>query len=276
MAKECSLRRRGRLRGGRIRLLRRGDRRPSRPVRRQRDRRRGRQDRREVPGEEARDDRPDALGARDQEDRRLGLLLGAAEAPPGPQDAGPAGQGRRRLELDQRHGLRPRQPGQLRRLGRRGQHRLGRRQRQRGVQAHGGLRGRRGRLPRRRRPDQGHDQQEAAGGVAPVPPGHRRRHRLQDPRRLQRRVAGGRRPDAAERRRRPALQRLARLHPQPRAQDPAAAVRDADPQGRSSRTAGRSASRSRTSARRAPARRAPSGPARRSSSRPASSAPRRS
>ena len=31
---------------------------------------------------------------------------------------------------------------------------------------------------------------------------------------------------------RPALQRLARLHPQPRAQDPAAPVRDADPQGR--------------------------------------------
>ena len=50
-------------------------------------------------------------------------------------------------------------------------------------------------------PDQGHDQQEAAGGVAPVPPGDVGRHRLQDPRRLQRRVPGGRRPDAAERRR---------------------------------------------------------------------------
>ena len=53
-----------------------------------------------------------------------------------------------------------------------GQHRLGRRQRQRGVQADGGLRGRRGRVPRRRRPDQGHHQQDAPGGLAPVPPGH--------------------------------------------------------------------------------------------------------
>ena len=276
MAEECSLRRRSRLRRGRIRLLRRGDRRPSRRVRRQRDRGRGRQDRREVPGQEAGDDRPDALGPRDQEDRRLGLLLGPAEAHPRPQDAGPAGQGRRRLELDQRHGLRARQPRQLRRLGGRGQHRLGRRQRQRGVQADGGLRARRGRLPRRRRPDQGHHQQAAPGGLAPVPPGHRRRHRLRDPRRLQRRVPGGRRPDAAERLGRPALQRLARLHPQPRAQDAAAPVRDADPQGdHRERPRGRHRGH-RTSARRAAARRARSAPARRSSSPPASSARPRS
>ena len=103
-----------------------------------------------------------------------------------PQDAGAARQGRRRLELDQRHGLRARQPRQLRLLGGRGQHRLGRRRGQRGVQADGGLRGRRERLPRRRRADQGHPQQDPAGGLAPVHPGDRRHPRREGPRRLQR------------------------------------------------------------------------------------------
>ena len=55
-----------------------------------------------------------------------------------------------------------------------------------------------------------------AGGHPPVHPGHLRRAGREGPRRLQRRRAGRHQPDAAERCRRPALQRLARLHPQPR------------------------------------------------------------
>ena len=150
--------------------------------------------------------------------------------------------------------------------------------RQRGVQADGGLRGRRGRLPRRRRPDQGHPQQDAAGGLAPVPPGRLRRHSaakiLDD---YNARVAGGRQPDAAERRWRAAL-----LAP------PAATSTTSAPSGtlqlqRETLTRrvvienGRAVGiEVRTSARRAPARSGRSGPARRSSSRPASSAPRSS
>ena len=206
---------------------------------------------------------------------RLGLLLGAAEAPPRPQDAGPARQGRRRLELDQRHGLRARQPRQLRLLGGRGQHRLGRRQRQRGVQAHGGLRGRRERLPRRRRADPGHPQQDPAGGVAAVPPGRPptpsaakilddyNAESQEGVSRMQQNAADGLRYSAS----RGYIHHLAPA-------DLRAAVRDAGHARSSSRTAARSASRSPTSARRAPARRGPSAPARRSSSRPASSAPR--
>ncbi len=183
---QADLQQRGGLRGGRVGQLRCCRRRTTGGVRCECDRARGRQDRQQVPHQEARHDRPDALGARDQEARRLGLLLGAAEAPARPQDAGPAGQGRRWLVVDQRHGLRPGQPRQLRLLGGRGQRRVGRRQRQRRLQAHGGLRGRRERLPGRRRPDQDHPQQDPAGGVAAVPAGDRRRHRVRRPRRLQR------------------------------------------------------------------------------------------
>ena len=148
-------------------------------------------------------------------------------------------------------------------------------ERQRGVPADGGLRGRRQRLPRRRRPDQGHPQQDAAGGLAPVHPGHRptpSAAKILDD--YNGGVAGGRQPDAAERRRRPALQRLARLHPQPRRPRPCSCSPRRWPARSSSRTAARSASRSPTSeeGRRREAHR--SAPARRSSSRPASSARR--
>ncbi len=202
------------------------------PVRREGDRARGRQERQPVPGQEARHDRADALGPGDQGEGGLGLLLDPAEAHPRPQDAGPAGQGGRRLELDQRHGLRARQPRQLRLLGGRGQHRLGRRLGERGVQAHGGLRGRRQRLSRRRRTDQDHAQQDAAGRHPAVHPGDLGRARRQGARRLQRRVAGGCQPDAAERCERTPLQRLARLHPPPRRAHPGAADRGARDQGR--------------------------------------------
>ena len=119
--------------------------------------------------------------------------------------------------------------------------------RQRGVPADGGLRGRRQRLPRRRRPDQGDPQQDAAGGLAPVHPGRLRHPRREDPRRLQRGVAGGRQPDAAERRRRPALLRLPRLHPPPQAAAASSSRARRWSARWSSRTAARSASRSPTS-----------------------------
>ena len=110
-------------------------------------------------------------------------------------------------------------------------------------------------------------QQDAAGGHPPVHPGHLRRARREGPRRLQRRLAGGHRPDAAERCGRAALQRLARLHPQPRRADAASCSRRCWSPRSSSRTVAPSASPSST-------RTAPPGscaPARRSSSPPASS-----
>ena len=117
-------------------------------------------------------DRPDARRAR-RSRRRVdwGYYSTPQEHLLEPQDARAARQGGRRLELDQRHGLRARQPRQLRLLGGRGQHRLGRRLGQHRLQADGGLRGRRQRLPRRRRADPDHPQQDAAGGHPPVHPG---------------------------------------------------------------------------------------------------------
>ena len=63
-----------------------------------------------------------------------------------------ARQGARRLELDQRDGLHPRQPRRLRRVGRRRGRGLGLRRRAAVLQARRGQRARRGPLPRRRRP----------------------------------------------------------------------------------------------------------------------------
>ncbi|NHA00462.1 hypothetical protein G5V59_11475 [Nocardioides sp. W3-2-3] len=130
-----------------------------------------------------------------------------------PAPRGKVGGGSR---LGQRDGLRAGQSRELRLLGGRGQRRVGCRRRQRGLQALRGLRGRRERLPRRRRPDPDLPQGQAAGGHPPVHPGHRRHPRREDPRRLQRRRAGGHRADAAERRRRRALLLHPRLRAQPR------------------------------------------------------------
>ena len=174
---------------------------------------------------------------------RLGLLHDAAGARAQPQDPADPRQGGRRLELGQRHGLRPRQPRQLRLLGGRGQHRLVRRRGQHRLQADGGLGRRRERLPRRRRPDQGHPPLGAGRAVVPVRAGDRRHAGREGPPGLQRRVAGGRQHDAAERRRRPALQRLPRLHPRPRpARRSASRPRCTSPRW-SSTTAARPASR---------------------------------
>ena len=62
-----------------------------------------------------------------------------------------AGQDARRLQLDERDGLHPRQPRRLRRMGRAGRRGLGLRRRAAVLQALRGQRARRGSLPRRRR-----------------------------------------------------------------------------------------------------------------------------
>ena len=164
-------------------------------------------------------------------DRRLGLLLGPAEAPARPQDAGPAGKvvgGSSSIN------------GMVYVRGNRANFDDWAAEGNTGWDADSVNAA----YKRMEDFEDGEDDFRGAGGpikvtrnkmpqegVAPVPPGDRRHARREDPRRLQRGVAGGRQPDAAERRRRPALQRLARLHPPPRAADPAAADRGAVTQG---------------------------------------------
>ena len=141
--------------------------------------------------------------------------------------------------------------------------------RQRGVQADGGLRGRRQRLPRRRRADPDHPQHDPAGGHPAVHPGHLRRAGREDPRRLQR--ASRRRASAGCSRTPPtacATAPHAATCTTSRLPDAAAAVAGAGHQGGHRERPGDRASRSPT--RTAPGAR--SAPARRSSSPPASSA----
>ena len=155
---------------------------------------------------QARDDRPDARGPAAEGEGRLGALHGRAEARPGPQDPADARQGRRRVELDQRHGVRPRQPQELRRLGRRGQHRLELRRRAAELQEVRELRGRRQRLPRRQRPDQGHPCPRAHPRVGVLHRRAERDRRRQEERGLQRGRARGRVDLPAEQLGRAALQ----------------------------------------------------------------------
>ena len=133
----------------------------------------------------------------------------------------PAGQGARRLELGQRHALRARQPRQLRLLGGRGQHRLGRR------------RGQRRRTSGSRTSRTATNDYRGAGGPIKVTRQQRSRTEaslqfvqaaadtlgVQDPRRLQR--APSRRASAGSSRAPPAAcaTRRARLPPPPRAAD---------------------------------------------------------
>ena len=183
--------------------------------------RRGRQERREVPGQEARDDRPDALGARDQEDASTGASTrcrrstsstarcrsraarssaararstawstSAATAPtstPGPPRATPAGTPT--ASTRRTSGWRT----------------------SRTARTTSAAPAARSRSPVNKTPQEGSLQflQATADTIG---------CKILDD--YNGGVAGGRQPDAAERRRRPALQRLARLHPPPRARRP--------------------------------------------------------
>ncbi len=123
----------------------------------------------------------------------------ARQAPPLP----PARPHDRRLQLDQRDDLPPRQPRRLRRVGGERRRRLELRRDPPVLQARRGQRARRERVPRRRRPagrlrqplDASARRHDARGRGAGRPPGERRPHR---------RAAGRRRPlpaDAARRHR---------------------------------------------------------------------------
>ena len=89
---------------------------------------------------------PDAA----QVERRLGSLRRAGARARGPAPVSPARQGGRRIGLDQRHDLPPRQPRRLRRLGGRRGDGLELRRGAALLQALRGQRARRGRVPRRR------------------------------------------------------------------------------------------------------------------------------
>ena len=238
---------RGRLRRGRVRQLRRRDRRPAGPVRGERDRARGGQERRAVPGEEARHDRPDARGARRSRrrvdwgfystpqkhllDRKMpvprGKVVGGSSSINGMvyvrgnranYDSW-AAEGNTGWDADEVNAAYKRMEDF--------------------EDGENDYRGAGGpiRITRNKTPQE---------GIAAVHPGDRRHPRRQGPRRLQRRVAGGRQPDAAERRRRPALQRLARLHPPPRRRRRCSCRPRCWSPGSSSRTAAPPASRSPT------------------------------
>ncbi len=103
----------------------------------------------------ARDPHPGRVPGAVQVELRLGprgrARAGARQPPPVP----PPRQDARRLQLDQRDDLHPRQPRRLRRVGRRRLHGLGLRRGAAVLQALGGQRARRGRLPRGRRADVG-------------------------------------------------------------------------------------------------------------------------
>ena len=107
-----------------------------------------------------------------------------------PQAPGAARPAARRLQRDQRHGLRARPGAGLRHLGADGQPRLELRGRPALLQAHGKLRGRRRRrFPRPRRPAPRHQPRAARPAVRGADQGGGRgRHRAQP--RLQRRPAG--------------------------------------------------------------------------------------
>ena len=110
-------------------------------------------------------DRPDARGARDQGSASTGASTRRRRSTSLDRKMPvPRGKVRRRLELDQRHGLRARQPRQLRLLGGRGQHRLGRRQVNAAYQ-------------RMEDFEDGANDYRGAGGPIKVDPQHARRRR---------------------------------------------------------------------------------------------------
>ena len=120
---------------------------------------------------------PDPAGAQAGDDRHLPQRAGAQEAPglgvlhrpagqrARPPDPAAPGPGARRLRLDQRHAVRPREPQELRRLGRGGVRGLELRRRAAQLQAPGGLGRRRQRAARLRRPGQGDQAEGPDAGV---------------------------------------------------------------------------------------------------------------
>ena len=168
-------------------------------------------------GAQARDDRHLPQRAGPEEAPGLGVLhrpAGQRARPPDPAASRP---GARRLRLDQRHAFRPRQPQELRRLGR---PRLVLRQRAIQFQTAGGLGGRRHRPARRRRPGEGDQAEGPDPGLAGLHRGPGRDRGHQEDRRLQRRDPGGRVGLPAERQRRPAVQLLRRLPGPPQPAEP--------------------------------------------------------
>ncbi len=162
-------------------------------------------------GAPAGDDRHLPQRARAEEAPGLGVLhrpAGQRARPPDPAAPGP---GARRLRLDQRHGVRPREPPELRRLGRGGLRRLELQRRAAQLQALRGLGGRRHRAARFRRPGEGDQAEGPDPRLAGVHRGPGRDRRGQEDRRLQRRGPGRRGGLPAERQRRPALQHVDRL-----------------------------------------------------------------
>ena len=213
-------------------------------VGRQRHPARGRRPGPHPAGAQAGDDRHLPQRAGPEEAPGLGLLhrpAGGRARPPDPAAARP---GARRLRLDQRHGLRPRQPAELRRLGRGRVQGLVVPRRAAQLQADGGLGRRRQRAARRRRADQGHQAAGPDPAVGEVHRGARRDRRGAADRRLQRRVAGGRVGLPAERQRRAALQLVGRVPGRSRPARPDRLDRRARRSGSSSRAAAPSGSRS--------------------------------
>ena len=100
--------------------------------------------------------------------------------------------------LGQRHAVRAGQRGELRLLGRRGLRGLVLRRCPAELQEAGELGGRRDRVPRRRRPDQGPAADRRHDRHARLHGGVRRHRRREGPRGLQRRVAGRHRDRPAE------------------------------------------------------------------------------
>ena len=174
----------------------------------------------------------------------LGLPEHRAARPRRPAHASHPRQGPRRLELGQRHVLRPGPTGRLRHVGLPRQRRLELRRRAARLPALGGLRRRSIGVPG--------DGRTAPGHVAVRPPSARRRHardrrpggRCPQPG-LQRRQPGGRRADPVQHPRRQADQRRTRLpRRRPRGTRTSSSAPGARPDACSSRVAAASASRS--------------------------------
>ena len=158
----------------------------------------------------------------------------------------------RRLQLDQRDDLHPRQPRRLRRLGGAGLRGLGLRRRAAVLQALGGQRARRGRLPRRRRSDAVSESRSMHPLVDTMLEAARAGRARAQPR-LQRRPPGGRRPLPADPARRPAVQHSRRV-PAPGCRPPEPR-RDHARDGAADPVRGRAGGRGRDRARRLGARR---------------------